>query len=824
MAVLGFCLLGASVGGALELGAWQRNDILRGPFSISEGNKAIVQPLAKPSLPGISSGSDTNEQPRRSNLQASINGVPLGPPHALHTDIMSKGEGRFSHWGETLVFSLPSNAQNSESTTLEIRYSWRFTNATWWVLVSGLIASIVALLLEARNRCAAWPLNLMRVLYSVAAIACLALCLPLLVFLAVLGWEVLMGHPQRIAGISLVVGENLLLAATYLPQVLIGAAGLIYFVTLGVSPKGPSLPMQSKVWPKVWVWAGRSFLLVLVPATLLLSVARVWGGTFAPIDLLGNMLGGSIPWNDANGHYWGPLQQIWTGEFPEFNMRRPLAACTKSLISFAAGQLPAQQILLQVALLSAALSLAVYKVYAWRGPVASLLFAGVALNVTLPYGPTHLTEPLGLLWALLAVPAMVTGLRSNALGARFLALFFISIGAATRMGNMFLPLFYALWILYIGLREKKGLAKSIVVVAAAFALVIGANSAAQKLYGSDNSPPAGSNFAYVLVGLANGSNWSKSLELYGNELSALKSEREIAAFLYSKAVEQIRRDPQTLLKRLWEGSFHFLSNGLSMLVNGQLMPSEHLSVLDWVWLLLLPVAITKTVIASGAKDEDLLWVTIVLSSLLSAAFVMFDDGWRILSASLIYCGLALSAYLGLGRCDEWTASPQSTNRTKNYAALTLGLSCVLGVVLAPLFSAAVNSGDWGAMKPGKQLPPSNAVRTMAEMAPGLGFSPAIVVGSSERGVHSNAVHVCSDSFARALALSGISQYQNLPESIGSDEAVCVFVTPLGTTVVVKQRLLVPEHFSARWIQIDYDVNATLQGPYFYEAENIAVVK
>lgn len=53
---------------------------------------------------------DSNEFPSRSRLILAEDGKPLGPAHQLHSDIMEKGEGRFSHWGGWLYFSASDNS------------------------------------------------------------------------------------------------------------------------------------------------------------------------------------------------------------------------------------------------------------------------------------------------------------------------------------------------------------------------------------------------------------------------------------------------------------------------------------------------------------------------------------------------------------------------------------------------------------------------------------------------------------------------------------------------------------------------------------------
>jgi len=53
---------------------------------------------------------DTSEEPGRSRLQLLEDGVPLGPAHALHSEIAGKGKGYYSHWGEELFFSTSDNS------------------------------------------------------------------------------------------------------------------------------------------------------------------------------------------------------------------------------------------------------------------------------------------------------------------------------------------------------------------------------------------------------------------------------------------------------------------------------------------------------------------------------------------------------------------------------------------------------------------------------------------------------------------------------------------------------------------------------------------
>jgi len=48
---------------------------------------------------------DTDQQPTRSDLRLFEDGRELGPGHTLHVEIARDGGGRFSHWGDNLIFS-----------------------------------------------------------------------------------------------------------------------------------------------------------------------------------------------------------------------------------------------------------------------------------------------------------------------------------------------------------------------------------------------------------------------------------------------------------------------------------------------------------------------------------------------------------------------------------------------------------------------------------------------------------------------------------------------------------------------------------------------
>lgn len=73
-------------------------------------------------LSGEFGPSDDSEHPRRSTLELFEDGQPLGPRHQAHRWVRELGSGRYSHWGNVLVFSA---SDNTDPRTNGRRYSLR---------------------------------------------------------------------------------------------------------------------------------------------------------------------------------------------------------------------------------------------------------------------------------------------------------------------------------------------------------------------------------------------------------------------------------------------------------------------------------------------------------------------------------------------------------------------------------------------------------------------------------------------------------------------------------------------------------------------------
>jgi|GEM_PF-903313 hypothetical protein len=92
----------------IEAAGWRLNP----PFLADSGAAWTARLHMAPELAMFEAQSDTLEQPYRSPLRLSEDGVPLGPAHSLHALIRDQGRGRFSHWGprQLLLFSASDNS------------------------------------------------------------------------------------------------------------------------------------------------------------------------------------------------------------------------------------------------------------------------------------------------------------------------------------------------------------------------------------------------------------------------------------------------------------------------------------------------------------------------------------------------------------------------------------------------------------------------------------------------------------------------------------------------------------------------------------------
>ncbi|WP_424467785.1 hypothetical protein [Parvibaculum sp.] len=110
---------------------------------------------------------DTVSKGAASNLQLFEDGKNLGPAHSLHVDISMDGRGRFSHWGQALIFS---SSDRSDPRTNGRSYSFQVKPApSFWFLIVAIILPLGTIKAWTRQRRVDLPPWLLRTTIKIHA-------------------------------------------------------------------------------------------------------------------------------------------------------------------------------------------------------------------------------------------------------------------------------------------------------------------------------------------------------------------------------------------------------------------------------------------------------------------------------------------------------------------------------------------------------------------------------------------------------------------------------------------------------------------------------
>lgn len=637
-----FCLSAAVIAFAVVLGfgVIERQLVANGPFQSeagSAGSHALVVDL-RPALPFrrvFSSGGDSKNYPYGSTLRAWINDVQLDSPHSAHDLIRLRGGGTFSHWGEHLIFSLPQGVPNSAAVKLEVHFALKLHYLITRVALCIAAASGMLLLWQFRRRdptsfterFARYVTvlgNGLRVLQGIAfAAAFVFLCS------MVVGWWSDFALPNTAIFRWWPTIQDLGLREPF------AGHALLLFSMIGVGTAWvASLIGRGNAFAEIegrLTSDFRRFGLFLVVGLYLFSVGATWAGIPRPQDLNGNAIAGLLPFNDANGHFQHIYLQAMEGAWHPFVARRPLAAALRTVAVAGVDYNNFHFLMLQAGALAVATFFAARAVADWRGIWAGLTFLGLTHILLRPYLPTNLTEPLGLLCALVSIPFLVRAIRHGRLGDTAIGFHLTLWALMIRMGGMFTLPAMAAWAV---LREWPARARIvralfvvILVVVANFALVTGLS----KLYGTTDGA-LGSNFSHTICGLTHGTDWTGCGKIYADELKAFATEAGQAHLFYTKAGEMLTQRPGIFFGRLLEGGeYFFLQIWRSMLIGytGTLPDFFPLT----FWWIFAACGLIWVLRSRQEKHERSFWALFVLGLTVSAPFVIFDDGWRVLCAS-----------------------------------------------------------------------------------------------------------------------------------------------------------------------------------------------
>ena len=108
--IWGLLVLGIIAALVLEFGQWQREAKFEKPFPRADGFAYVVPGYSGSVLPVIFGphGDDLSDN-WRSRLRLFENGKPFPHPHAQHAEIRQTGNGRYSHWGNAIIFAPSGN-------------------------------------------------------------------------------------------------------------------------------------------------------------------------------------------------------------------------------------------------------------------------------------------------------------------------------------------------------------------------------------------------------------------------------------------------------------------------------------------------------------------------------------------------------------------------------------------------------------------------------------------------------------------------------------------------------------------------------------------
>jgi hypothetical protein len=644
---------------------WPQQEMRAGPFASETAisSQAFLLPLGKPLLRDccLDSGGDNNEKPTRSHLRLWINGIEMGPAHAPHPDIRAGGTIGFSHWTNHILFSLPPSAENTPEVQAIIKYEWRPRTTVlvlvviatvvlgllfYWGTVIDLLQMSVVIFGRARSkgqRVAAdfwkrWggaiayalaraPYGLLYVL-GIVTLSGSATYLICTAYAFATGWALPGTAFVRWSSVGYWAAES----EPYLGHLLLACAG-VGTIVAWITRALPCAAQDAANRDEVAI--GKLFprcLFLIVVSALVLSASAMRAGLVRPGDLQFASMGGLIAFSDAGGYISGAYDQATHGDWNVISIRRPFAAAFRSVLLFFGGFSIPNMLLIQETLLALALCYAAAAVARWRGLWVGLAFAGFAYTYVRTFGPTPLTEPLGLCWALLSVPFLIAALETRALTYALLTLAMTTLALMTRMGSMFwIPALF-LWIFwYFGRVVKQRLiagASALVVLLSLFAT----NILLQRLYGGSDQE-TGSNFSYTLCGLTLGTTWDGCLHKLAEQgIKLPPNEAAATKIVYQMAGENLKKDPAVFFHRLVAGVQSFGQGLTNWLWTGYLGKQP-----AWgprMWLLpIMTLGLLYAMLAQRRRGELEFWLLFWLSLVASASIVIFDDGWRVLTVS-----------------------------------------------------------------------------------------------------------------------------------------------------------------------------------------------
>jgi hypothetical protein len=629
----------------MQAGVVHRQDAWAGPF-VTEAPESPVVVLrmgrSRP-LPGLTdTGGDSLENSSRSGIAVTVAGERWEVGHTLHAELRAGRTRAFSHWGNQLYLVLPSGLANGPQLVITADYTlqprpWVTPTLLFATLLVGALRVGVAIVAGTSQRI----VRRLKAFLRVACISGVVLgggALTAYAIIIIYGW--IAGYALPTVALFDVCPAMRWLAAwePNVPNILFALAGvgaiLEWLIRWGESPPTIERPESSGMmrWTRLAVIFSAVFL-----ALLFVMSNGGWRGVVAAADMNYMSLAGLLPHSDAANYFFAATDLSVDGRWNPIASQRPIAAAIRTGI-VAVGGAYVTSLVLQAALLAICVAVAILGVSEILGVWSAMAFAGLLLGLERPFVTTTMTETLGLSVAVLSAPFLLRGLRDQSYGSALATFGLVTTAMLIRMGSMFTLPFLAAWVIFLGLRG--GAARSALAgVALVGAGLWFAQWALLRLFG-DASLGIGSNFSYILCGLATGTDW----------YHCLKSELEPAALwspqanaiLYEKATQAFLADPWVMEGSLVRNATNYIVD-LPILLFRQYANVASISC-EWI---VLGFAAPILVVAARIKAPFYAWalgffVLLYLTTVASAAFLYGDDGRRVMIVSNVLLSLILA--------------------------------------------------------------------------------------------------------------------------------------------------------------------------------------
>jgi hypothetical protein len=465
-------------------------------------------------------------------------------------------------------------------------------------------------------------------------------------------------------------------------------------------PKGQPAPKNPKSLP--------ACLRVLIPglavAAFLVPVFHTWSESPSEPGNQYILIGGLVPYSDAEGYYRGAQELILNGRLDNFNCRRPLNPALLAVRLSLVGHDFRLALILQALMLGIACYWASARLAGdWGGP-AGLAFFALLLAFGRLQVATTLTESLGLTLGVLAFTTLWGAARKRSAWSACVGLFLLTSALNARAGA-FLVLPMA--VLWAGLALPRSRRMKATMAALALASVLAGflfNASIVKTYEGRGVMHA--SFAWVLYGLSAGGRGWRAVQEDFPQIGVADTPEE-ARFIYGRAFENIAKAPArfaSVLMRLAFRSLVTMAWDVTNLVKGTgqaplRVPRTPFQTAELagsiVILLLLSAAAVRALLLNGTEPHLSLLAAGLGGLALSMPVIYPDGGLRVTAATFPFVAAALAGAAALWDTrlpDEPDVARRAPGGLPAWAGLLLLFAALVGPAIAHGWTARPEAG------------------------------------------------------------------------------------------------------------------------------------